>query len=73
MKISAVSFGNSLLRKDLTRNGGGVLAFLLQHSVQYRSNFLELVFSDPHKKCVVVAVKCGKAEVELLNMYITTF
>lgn len=55
-------FGNKTLWKDLTRNGGGGLAFLLQQSVQYRPNILELVFSDPHKKCVVVAVKCLKCQ-----------
>ncbi|XP_058982740.1 probable RNA-directed DNA polymerase from transposon BS isoform X1 [Musca domestica] len=63
-------YGYNVLRKDRTRSGGGGLTFLLHHSVQYRPISLELVSSDPYMECVGVAVKCGTAEVEVLNVYI---
>ena len=42
----------------------------MHHSVQYRPISLELDSSDPYMECMGVAVKCGTAEVEVLNVYI---
>ncbi|XP_073821612.1 uncharacterized protein [Musca autumnalis] len=46
------------------------LAFLLHQSVQYRPISPELDSSDPYLECMGVAVRCGSAEIELLNVYI---
>ncbi|XP_073830575.1 uncharacterized protein [Musca autumnalis] len=46
------------------------LAFLLHQSVQYRPISLEPAFNDPYMECMGVAVTCGTAEIEFLNVYI---
>lgn len=51
-----------VLRKDHTRDWR--LAFLLRHNMAY------LASSDPYMEYIRVALKCGTAEAEVVNVYI---
>ncbi|XP_059220579.1 uncharacterized protein LOC131995697 [Stomoxys calcitrans] len=62
--------GYNVLRKDRSRNGGGGLAFVIHHSVQYRPISPALDASDPYMECMEVAVRSGTAEIEKYNVYI---
>ena len=57
----------TLIRKDRMKNKGGGVAFLVQHSLQYRN--LDCTVSDEHTEAQGIAIK-GDEEVHLYNVYI---
>ena len=57
----------TLIREDRKSHGGG-LAFLVHQSVMFRK--LPTPSNDPHLESLVIAVKSGTTEINLVNFYV---